>query len=281
MSAPNINNWFQEFYVTDVNHALQSEGFLTKGMTTDTDEVDGSKVYWNRIGTDEVSPHPSGISPVGLMNLATDRVSADIEDFDADAEFKAKDKNKFSGNLQVALTKSGAMAIGRKYDGWALDAVKNSGCEVVGNVGDTITLQRTLTGAAKIAGAQRGMNETFCPVPPMLMSKFMLIEQFSNSQYVGDNPLMKKMGARTWLGVTYFIMEDKFFTDRAPAANNIDLPLWTKSCLGRVTQELEGARLDWLPREKAWHIGQSISGIAKAIQPAGMKLIRGLMPTEV
>lgn len=283
MSAPNIQNWFQEFYTKDINHALQSEGFITKGMTTDTDEVVGSKVYWNRIGKGAVSAHPSGISPVGLMSVSTDRVSADIEDFDADAEFKVRDKNKFSGNLQMALTKVGVNAIGRKFDGFALDAVKNSGCEVVGTAGggDTLTLQMTLTASAKITGVQRGMNENFCPVPAMLMMKFMLVEQFSNSQYVGDNPLLKALGARTWLGTTYFVMEDEFFTDRAPVAGNIDLPLWTKSCLGRVTQELTGAELSYLAREKAWHIGQTISGTAKAIQPAGMKLIRGLMPTSV
>jgi len=35
MSAPNINNWFQEFYVTDVNHALQSEGRLRQVASGD------------------------------------------------------------------------------------------------------------------------------------------------------------------------------------------------------------------------------------------------------
>lgn len=283
MSAPNIQNWFNNFYTKDVNHALQSDGFLTKGMTTDTDEVVGSQVYWNTIGSAEATEHPEAISPVGLMAPEIGRVSETIKDFDADAEFKPRDQNKASANLQMALTEAGKKAIGRKYDAFALDAIVNSGCEIVGTAGggDTLTLAKTQTAVAKIAGAQGSMVDNFCAVPAMLMMKFLNIEAFSNSQYVGDHPLMKKLGARTWVGTTYFPMEDKFFTDRAPVANNIDLYVWNKRCLGRVTQELTGARLDWLPREKAWHIGQNISGCAKAILPGGMKRVRGLMPTEV
>ena len=284
MSAPNIQAWFNQFYTSDVNLALQSEGFLTKGMTTDTDEVVGNQVFWNTITAADATEHPLGISQVGLMGVQTDRVSATILDFDADAEFKTRDTNKISANLQAALTESGKRAIGRQYDNFVLDAItQEAGVEVIGAAGggDTITLAMTQTAVANIAGAQLSMAENFCAVPPIVMMRFLNIQSFASSDYVGDSPFMKKIGARTWLGTTYFPMENSFFTSRAPVANNIDLFVWNKRCVGRVTQELTGARLDWLPREKAWHIGQSISGCARVILPGGVKRVRGLMPTTV
>jgi hypothetical protein len=283
MSAPNIQAWFNQFYTKDVNHALQSEGFLTKGMTTDTDEVVGNQVFWHVMGAALTTEHPVSISPVGLMNSAVSRVSATIGDWDADAEFKTRDQNKISANLQVALTMAGKRAIGRRYDDIVLDSIVASTAGVVGAAGggDTITLAMTQTAVAQIAGAQGSMTENFVALPFIVMQRFLNVPAFASSDFVGDMPLMKKLGARTWNGATYFPMEDSFFTSRAPVANNIDLYVWNKACIGRVTQELTGARLDYMPREKAWHIGQSISGCAAVILPGGVRRVRGLMPTAV
>lgn len=277
--------WFETWYHDQVTHAVQSQGFLTKGCTTDTDNIKANVARWRTSGAGAATPHPTGHSQVPVMNVDRDYVEATIADFDADDLIKQRDIEKMSLNEKEAVIESGKLAIGRKYDDMLLDAlvadaVANS--KVIGNDGDALTSPTVaLVAEAQISGKQRNLGDVYCAVPKFVMSNWMMYEQFANSGWTGDPALNKMTVAKSWMGINFFVMEDVFFTDRAPAANNIYLYMWNKRCVGRHMNKIGFEGIHWRTDYKDWRVNQSISGVAKTILPDGIRLIKGLMPTTV
>lgn len=277
--------WNENIYIKDVSVLLQSGGFRTRGTTTDTDNVKGATAIWKTIGSVEAVEMPAGISVVPALNPAQSTVTATIKNYAADLLERDIDMDNMTVNEQAYLAGVGANAIGRTFDGVLWDAIAGSGVTPIGSTGDTLSgetiLTRALQAASGISGLSIDANTTFCALPAIAMANCLLVDQFANSQYTGDNPLMKAIGARTWMGVTFLPVEDKVFTDRAPAASNIDIMLWHRDCVGRVTRGLSKVRKDWESDKHAWRISQTVSGCAAILQSTGVKLIRGLMPTTV
>lgn len=277
--------WFETWYNDQITHALQSQGFLTRGMTTDTDNIKANVARWRTAGAGTATAHPAGHSQVPVMNVDRDYVEATIADFDADDLIKTRDIEKMSANEKQAVVESGKLAIGRKYDDLLLDtlvadAVANS--KVLGAEGAALTSPTVaLVAEAQISGVQRNMGDIYCAIPKFVMSNWCMYEQFANSQWTGDTIVPKMTVAKTWMGINFFTMEDAFFTSRAPAANNIYLFMWNKRCVGRHMNKVGVDGIFYRPDYKDWRVGQSISGVAKTILPEGIRLIKGLMPTTV
>lgn len=272
--------WFEKRYLTGRNHALQSQGFLTRGMTTDTDNIQGNEAVWRKVGAGKATPHPAN-GKVPVMNVDRSTVSATIKDFDADDTFKVRDIEKMSENERLAIEESGSMAIGRAYDDILFDELVTS-ANIDGGAAQALTSPKiALESKAKITGLQRSMGDLFCALPEMVMQNWKMLEVFSNSNWKGPASVTEHTTAVTWGGVHFFVMEDAFFTARAPGDGQIFLPIWHKKCVGRVMNKVGMEGIFYRPDEKDWRINQAISGCAKIIMPEAVRLIRGVMPTTI
>ena len=274
-------NWFETKYVKGRNHVLQSEGFLTRGMTTETDDIRGEKAVFHVQGRGDATQHPSGHSIVPLMNTGQTAVEATIADYDADDAFKARDIEKMSESQQLAIQQAGAMAIGREYDKLFWREIVNATNVDGGAAQSLVNPAFTLSSKAAITGKQRSMGDLFCAVPDILMETWKGYEAFSKSDWKGPADIAKHTTAITWGGVHYFTMEDEFFTSFAPAAGQLYLPMWHKKCVGRVMNGTKFEGIFYRPDYKDWRVNQKLSGVCKIIQNDGVRLIRGLFPTSV
>lgn len=272
--------WFEKRYLSGRNHTLQSQGFLTRGMTTDTDNINGNTAVWRKVGAGKATPHPAS-GKVPVMNVDRSTVEGTIKDFDADDTFKARDIEKMSENERLAIEESGAMAIGRAYDDILFDELVTS-TNIDGGAGQSLTNPKiALTAKAKIVGLQRSMGDLFCAVPDFVMENWKMLDAFSKADWKGPAEIAQHTTAVTWGGVHFIVMEDAFFTARAPAAGEIYLPMWHKKCVGRVMNKVGMEGIFYRPDEKDWRINQAISGCAKIIIPEAVRLIRGTMPQSV
>jgi hypothetical protein len=274
--------WFSDKLV----HALQSSGMRTKGMTTETDDIEGNVATFYSVGSGEVTPHPAGISEVPTLNAGRNSVSATVLDWDADEYIKKRDMEKTSLSSKEATIKTVSNAIGREFDRMIMrelvaQSVLTSSI-IGGGAGqalDTPTI--VLYNKTLITGLQVGLSDIYCAVPDAVMTNWMMFEQFGSAGWAGDPSVAKLTTARTFMGVNFFVMENKFFTEFQPAAGQIYLPMWHRDCVGRVTNfnGLEG--IFYESDKKSYRVSSAVSGVCKTILPEGVRLIHGLMPTAV
>ncbi len=172
------------------------------------------------------------------MNADRDFVEGTIVDFDADELIKQRDLEKMSINEKQVAIKTGALACGRKYDELLLDELQTSTNIDGAADADIRNPTITLDSASRITGIQRGMGKIYIAVPQLIMTNYMMYEQFASAGWNGDPAVAKLTTARSWMGINYFVMEDEFFTSRRPATgtNNIYLYVWHQDCVGRVDQ---------------------------------------------
>lgn len=281
------SNWFDTVFPKLVARELQSGGFMTRGMTRDSDNISGNVVRWRRSGKASVSPHPAGWSDTAMQDVTRDYVEATLQDYDADVWTKVRDLEKMSVDEQTALVMETRDAIGRKYDELVLDEVATAAIAAsqVGGAADGSLKNPALllTEASKIYGEQLNLGKVNCAVPVMTFANFMNYKQFADSQWVGTPGLAQSSMAKSWMGVNIFAMEDKFFTDRRPATgtNNVYLYMWHSDCVGRVTNAISLGQKHWIPEKKGWMIDNSLSSVCKTIVTKGVRVIQGAQDTSV
>lgn len=267
--------WFEQKYIRGVIMALQSEGFMTRGMAQMESNVKGSTVEWKVAGKGKATVMNPGVERRPTMNAGRSILTAAMTDYEANEWINMTDLEKMSENEQQIAQQTGAMAIGRTYDTILFQAMDAD--VTVPTIGDgttDISVTNLLLGQAQIfAQGINGLPDMYVALPALIFAQLLLFKEFTNSDYVGDEyPLRKKMGAKTFLGMTIFPMPDEYFN--ASAAGVLDGYMWSKSSIGFCTNYDLRSRIDYVPTEKAYFAANTMGMCARTLLPTGIRRLR-------
>jgi len=273
-----VSAWNEPKFVDGVIHVLQTEGYLTQGLTSPPTSQIGQTVTWKLAGKGEATQMAPGIEERPALNADRLTVTATMQDWEANEWVNGIDLKKMTEpEIQVAQ-KTVGMALGRRRDKLliaALDAATPGG--TIGTGAAAIDPTQMIDAQAQILGQGiAGTPELICLLPYRLLGQMMLYREFASSEWVGsDLPLMKRIGARSWNGIHYVPLPDDYFA--VPAANQAYGYVYMKEAVGFATptdwkgQIRELTRVDYVPTKKANFIASTMSACAVVLQTPGLR----------
>lgn len=268
-------NWFEQKYVKGVIHTLQTEGFLLRAAVNQTGTIKGNQVTWKLAGSGVATEASTAIQDSPVMNADRTTISATMKDYEANDWIKSTDIEKMPENEQQVAQKTGAMALGRKFDSIIIGAM-DAASTAIATVGDgsaAISILDPMTAQGAIADLAVGSYEYFCALPQKLLQQMEIYREFSSSDYVGDEyPLLKQVGARRWRGITFIPVPSAYLN--VPASNQIDGYLWVKDALGYASNYDLRSRIDYVPTKKAYFAANDMGGCAAVLLPDAIKRLR-------
>lgn len=268
-------NWFEQKYVKGVIHTLQTEGFLLRDAVNQTGTIKGNQVTWKLAGAGVATETSTAIQDSPVMNADRTTITATMRDYEANDWVKSTDIEKMPENEQQVAQKSGAMALGRKFDSIIIGAMDTAASAIatVGNGSAAISILDPMTAQGAIADLAVGSYEYFCALPQILLQQMELYREFANSEYVGaEFPLLKQVGARRWRGITFIPVPSAYLN--VPASNQVDGYLWVKDALGYASNYDLRARIDYVPTKKAYFAANDMGGCAAVLLPDAIKRLR-------
>lgn len=267
-------NWFEQKYIKGVTHALQGEGFVTRGMFQSEASIKGNIVNWKVAGKGQATPMSTAIEERPIMNADRQMIPGTMADYEANEWILTTDIEKMSENEQQISQKTGAMAIGRTFDQVPLRAIDAAAPTVIGNGTAAISPVDIINGQSQIGG--QGLQtsyEWFVALPTIFIAQLMLYREFTSSDWVGDEyPLLKAIGARKWLGMTIFPLPDEYFVSNV--ANSLDGYMWIKPAVGFATNYELVSRIDYVPTKKAYFAANTIGLCSAVLLPTGIRRMR-------
>lgn len=274
--------WFEQKYINGAIHKLQDSGYRLRGTTTDSDKIIGKTVTWKIAGKGEATEMSSAIEERPVMNADRQTVDGTIKDYEANEWINGTDITKMTESEQQVAQQTAAMAMGRKFDSnimRVLDAAAGA-ITTIGDGSGAMDITHPMTASAKIlALGYSAMPELYLPIPQMVMLQLELYKQFASSDYVGTQPMMKLLGARTYKGVTYIPLPDEMFA--VPSAGQFDTYLWLKAAVGHVPNKSLETRIDYVPTKKAWFAANTVGSAEAVLLPEGVRRLRFQLPTEL
>lgn len=273
--------WFEQKYKTGAIHVLQDEGYRLRGTTMGADRIVGKKVIFKIAGRGEATKRSAANETRPAMNPDRTTVEADMVDWEANDWIDTADVTKMTENEQQVSQQTAAYAMGRRFDKnimEALAAESYAGARTIGDGSAPMSIVHPMTASAQIlAQGFTAAPELYMPVPQMVMLQLELYKQFSSSEYVGTQPMMKLIGARTYKGVTYIPCPDEYF--EAPAAGQFYTYLWQKACVGHVPNKEMTSRIDYVAEKKQWFAANDVASAEKVLLPEGVRRLHFAMPT--
>ncbi|WP_287034782.1 phage capsid protein [Methylobacterium sp. CG09_land_8_20_14_0_10_71_15] len=275
--------WFEQKYMSGVIHVIQDEGYRLKGCVNETGEVKGNQVTWKLAGAGQATIMSTAIEERPVMNADRATVSATMVDYEANEWVLTTDIEKMSQNEQQVAQQTGAYAFGRLFDNLniaTLDAAAGAietidvSANAAPSVVDTITASGRILSQGFTAAP-----ELYCALPQMNMLQLEMYREFSSADYVGDRPMLKLIGARTYKGVTYIPLPDSQFS--VPSAGNVDYYVGQKTALGFVPNYALKSRIDYVPTKKAYFAANTMGCATALLLPGGVRRIRSKLPTTL
>lgn len=268
--------WFEKKYIKGAIHVLQAEGWMTKGMTRNDGTIKGNIATFKLAGKGMATEMSPSIEIRPVMNADRTTIDLTIKDYEANEPIQAVDLEKMPENEQQIAQQSAGWAMGRTFDKVLFDTfdAATSAIATIGDGSAAISITDVITGQAAILGQGiMGPPEIYVAIPYKLHAQLMLFREFANADWAGpDLPLMKAIGARSWLGMHFVPFADEFFA--VPSANQVDGYMWMKQAVATVTNYEMMSRIDYVP-EKKIYLAANTMGYAKGILfPTGIKRLR-------
>jgi hypothetical protein len=273
--------WFEQKYVDGAIHALQSDGYLTRGLTASATSQKGNQVNWKVAGRGDATQMSESIENRPTLNADRTTVTGTMVPWEANEWILTTDLARMSeAEIQIA-SQSCAYAMGRRFDRILfaeLDA-QAAAITTIGNGTVNLDLINLLDAQAQIrAQGIVGDLTLNVAVPFRWQAALMLLRGFSSADYVQDSPLLQKIGARNYLGMRVIPMPDEYFA--IPAANQADGYMWATSAVGFATPTDEkgmldlATRIDYVPEKKAYLAANTMMALARTILPTGVRRLR-------
>jgi hypothetical protein len=273
--------WFEQKYINGAIHVLQTDGYLTKGMTRMATSQKGNQVNWKVAGSGEATQMSEAIENRTTLNADRTTVTATMVPYEANEYILTTDLERMAEAEQQVAQQTCGYAIGRAFDR-ILFAELDSQAAAIPTVGSGTTnldLINLLDGQQQIMGQGVIGDHKLCvAVPHRAMASLMLLRGFSSADYVQDSPLLRKIGARNYLGMMVVPMPDSYFA--VPAANQFDGYMWAQDAIGFATAtDAEGkiqmaTRIDYVPEKKAFFAANTMMAACRTILPTAVRRLR-------
>lgn len=272
--------WFEAKYVDGATHVLQASGYLTKGLFAPATKMNGLTVTWKIAGRGNATLMSQAIERRPTLNADRTVVTATMTDWEANDTINTTDLTKMSENEIQVCQQTCAYAIGRRFDMIpfaAMDAAAG-GIPTIGNGTAQMSPLDLLNAQAAIrAQGITGDPELNVALTSMHMAQLLTFKAISSADFVTDNPFMKKLGARSWMGMKLIPMPDEYFAVTSGQAASRDAYAWLSPTVGFTTPtDAEGrismaTRIDYVPTEKMYFVANTMSAAAAVILPEGIR----------
>ncbi len=204
-----IDAAFVKQYQAEVHEAYQRQGSKLRPTVRSKANVRGASTVFQRVGRG-VAMAKARTGNVPVMNLDYSNVECFLQDHYAGDWIDRFDELKTNMDERTVLANAGAYALGRKTDELVIASLDTASIEATGVTGgltDAEGLTRAkILRAFELLGAADVPDDgnRYAIVGWRQWSDLMLIPEFTNAQFVGDNDLpWKGTQAKRWLGATW------------------------------------------------------------------------------
>ncbi len=200
---------FAKLFQAEVHEAYQRQGSKLRPTVRSKSGIVGASTLFPQVGKGTAAAKArNGAVPV--MNLTYGNVECFLQDYYAGEWIDRLDELKTNIDERAVIANAGAYALGRKTDELIIAALDTGTREATG-VGTGLTDTDGLTKAKvllafEMLGAADVPDDAqrFAIVGWKQWSDLLGIQEFANTQYVGDNELpWKGTQAKKWLGATW------------------------------------------------------------------------------
>jgi hypothetical protein len=204
-----IDQAFVKQFQAEVHEAYQRQGSKLRPTVRSKTNVKGASTVFQRVGRGvAASKARNGVVPV--MNLAYSTVECFLQDHYAGDWIDKFDELKTNINEMQVLANAGAYALGRKTDELIIAALDAATAEAVGTQAGQTDNDGMTRAKALLAFEMLGEldvpddGQRFAVVGWKQWSELLTIQEFANSDYIGDEELpWKGTQAKRWLGATW------------------------------------------------------------------------------
>lgn len=204
-----IDQAFVKQFQAEVHEAYQRQGSKLRPTVRSKSNVKGASTVFQRVGRGvAASKARNGVVPV--MNLAFSTAECFLQDHYAGDWIDKFDDLKTNINEMQVLANAGAYALGRKTDELIIAALDAATAEAVGTQAGQTDNDGMTRAKALLAFEMLGQldvpddGQRFAVVGWKQWSELLTIQEFANSNYIGDDELpWKGTQAKRWLGATW------------------------------------------------------------------------------
>lgn len=204
-----IDAAFVKQYQAEVHEAYQRQGSKLRPTVRSKVNVRGASTVFQRVGRG-VAMAKARTGNVPVMNLDYSNVECFLQDHYAGDWIDRFDELKTNMDERTVLASAGAYALGRRTDDLVIASLDTASIEATGTTSgltDAEGLTRAkILRAFELLGAADVPDDgnRYAVVGWRQWSDLMLIPEFTNAQFVGDNDLpWKGTQAKRWLGATW------------------------------------------------------------------------------
>lgn len=282
--STSIDTAFITSYEAKVHEVFQRRGSYLKDAVFHKTDVVGSTASFHKIGTGTATTKArhGTITPMNQTHTAP---TCTLVDFYAGDWVDRLDEAKTNMNERDAIASGGAMALGRKVDSQITTVLDST---TQGTVTLTITSKAAILATAIQFAEAAWENdvpndgEVYCVVTPRYWSQLMLLEQFSNADYVSTDgqtfksgPMAGKGRWKDWNGIKWKMQTGLPGAGTATAKCFI----WHKTAVGYASAKAAGniasneavsADITWHGDRAAHFVNHMMSGQAVLIDDTGV-----------
>ena len=200
-----IDQAFIKQFEREVHEAYQRQGSKLRNSVRTINQVKGSSAVFQKVGKGTASTKSThGMVPV--MNLVHSNVECILQDYYAGDWVDRLDELKTNIDERQVIASAGAHALGRKTDEMIINALETATTNVIIDANIGLTKDKILEAFETFGESDiPDDGQRFAAVGWKQWSELLQIEEFVNSDYVGDGnlPYANMTQAKTWLGTTW------------------------------------------------------------------------------
>ena len=266
-----VTQSFIKNFEADVQLAYQQMGSKLRNMVRYKGNVVGASTVFQKVGKGMASGKARhGLVPV--MSIDHTPVECELQDYYAGDWVDALDELKMSIDERRVVASAGAYALGRKTDELIINALsKASSTNDVGEYSAALTKDTILKAFAKLnSNDVPDDGQRFGIVGPLQWNALLNIEEFSNSDYAGDNlPFLKGTESRKWLGINWMM-----HTGLPLNGTNRDCFIFHKTAVGHASGQDVKSDITWHGDHAAHFVNNMMSQGACLIDETGIVRIK-------
>lgn len=266
-----VSKSFIKNFEADVHLAYQQMGSKLRNAVRYKGNIVGATTVFQKVGKGIASGKARhGLVPV--MSIDHTPVECELLDYYAGDWVDALDELKMSIDERRVVASAGAYALGRKTDELIIGALSQAPEENdVGDYSQVLSKDTILQAFAKLnSNDVPDDGQRFGIVGPLQWNALLNIDEFSNSDYAGDNlPFLKGTESRKWLGINW-IMHTGLPLD----GTNRDCFIFHKTAVGHASGQDVKSDITWHGDHAAHFVNNMMSQGACLIDGTGVVRIK-------
>ncbi len=266
-----VSKSFIKNFEADVHLAYQQMGSKLRNAVRYKGNVVGATTVFQKVGKGIASGKARhGLVPV--MSIDHAPVECELQDYYAGDWVDALDELKMSIDERRVVASAGAYALGRKTDELIIEALNKAPADNdVGDYAQVLTKDTILQAFAKLnSNDVPDDGQRFGIVGPLQWNALLNIDEFSNSDYAGDNlPFLKGTESRKWLGINW-IMHTGLPLD----GTERDCFIFHKTAVGHASGQDVKSDITWHGDHAAHFVNNMMSQGACLIDGTGVVRIK-------